>query len=148
MFMLLDFVFEMLLILGKVEFYGSVYGPLTLFAGTNHQFPLYEALFWGVFWTGATALRFFVDDRGRTLAERGVDELDIPPRRRTVIRQLALIGATWTCITVLYNLPWNFAGAQADTFPDNPPSYFLNGICGPDTPVPCPSGDSPIYKAP
>lgn len=146
-FMVLDFVLEMPLILIKAEFYGATIRQLTLFAGTNHQYPLYELLFWGALWTAASALRYYRDDKGRTLVERGVDGFDMAPGRTTLVRLLAIIGAAASIITVFYNLPWNFAAAQANDFPKDAPSYFLNGVCGPGSSNPCTGPDTPIYRS-
>ena len=42
-------------------------------AGTYYQWPVYEGLMWGGVQTALCCLRFFTDDRGRTIAERGLD---------------------------------------------------------------------------
>lgn len=128
-FIALDFVFEMAIILADVEKYTGTVRSLTLWAGTNHQFPLHEPVLWAAFWTGCSALRFFRDDRGLTFAERGVSELQLSQRGTMVVRQLALIGVATAAITVLYNLPWWMMSAHNDSYPQRLPSYFGNQVC-------------------
>lgn len=151
-FMAIDVFFESALVYLHVQAYTGSIGALTLWKGTNHQLPLYEILFWGLFWTGMSALRFFCDDRGLTIAERGLERLHLSTGRETALRQLALIGAGAAAITVLYNVPWALTSAHNDQFPQHLPSYLLNGVCSPN-PVdataelpPCPTDKTPVVR--
>ena len=130
-FAALDVVFESTLVWLHVQCYTGVIHGMTLWEGTDHQLPGYEVVFWAVFWTGMSALRFSRDDRGLTIAERGVASLRVAPRQATVIRLLAVIGAATAIITVLYNVPWQLASSHNNRFPTALPSYLLNGICAP-----------------
>ena len=61
-----DFVIEpIFFVYTEVWAYPGVIKDLSLFADTKYQFPLYEPFFMAVLYTGATALRWFTDDRGR-----------------------------------------------------------------------------------
>lgn len=151
-FLSLDTLFESALVHLHVYAYTGSIGSLTLWEGTDHQLPLYEPLFWAAFWTSLAALRFFRDDRGLTLAERGVSDLKLSPGKETALRQLALIGAGATAITVFYNLPWALTAAHNDQFPQRLPSYLLNGICSPDPAAAtnalpaCPNRTTPVTR--
>jgi len=50
--------------------YGSTVPELTMFAGTKHQFPVYEVISWCGTYTGLASLHYFRDDKGRSLFER------------------------------------------------------------------------------
>jgi hypothetical protein len=152
-FMALDFVVEAgVLIPFDVEAYtGSIHG-LTLWSGTSNQFPVYEMLYWGLFWTTCTALRFSRDDRGLTFVERGALDQRWSARRATVTRQLALIGAGSAALTVMFNVPWAITASHNNQFPQHLPSYFLNDICSPDAAAataevpPCPNKAASVYR--
>jgi hypothetical protein len=131
-FLVLEVCFETILVHIDAEAYTGAIHDLTLWAGSDNQLPLYEILFWAVFWTGMAAFRFFKDDRGYTFAERGADQLRLSPAKVTAVRQLALIGGGFAAITVLYNVPWMLTSSHNDSFPQDLPSYFVNGVCSPD----------------
>jgi hypothetical protein len=130
-FFVLDIAFESTLVWLHVQAYTGTIRGLVLWGGTNHQLPLYESLFWAMFWTGCTAVRYYRDDRGPTIAERGSLDLKISAKGQTAIRQLALIGLGAALITVLYNIPWALTSVHNNQFPKHLPSYLLNGICSP-----------------
>lgn len=151
-FLVLEFFFETILTHIGAEAYTGAIKNLTLWAGTDHQLPLYEILFWAVFWTGMAALRFYRDDRGLTVAERGVHELNLSTGKETALRQLALIGAGFGVITVLYNIPWALVSSHNNSFPQHLPSYFVNGVCSPDPAKataklpPCPNTSAATFR--
>jgi hypothetical protein len=151
-FMALDFVVESALIYFKVEAYTGSIRRLTLWSGSNHQFPVYEMLYWGLFWTALTALRFSRDDRGQTVVERGALDQRWSTRRATVMRQFALIGAGSATLTVAFNVPWAITASHNNQFPQHLPSYFLNDVCSPDAAAataevpPCPNAAAAVYR--
>src|SRR5437667_171266 len=61
-------------------------------AGKTYQFPLYEPFIFGLTWMAPGALRYFRDDKGRSVVERGIDESKISRRRANGLRLLAVIG--------------------------------------------------------
>ena len=71
-----DFVMEALFLLpfGLYTYPGAI-RAVSMFAGTYHQWPIYEGLMWGGVMTALSCLRFFTDDRGRTVVERGLDQV-------------------------------------------------------------------------
>ena len=72
----LDFVMEGLVMLpsGFYTYPGSI-RSVSFNAGTYHQWPVYEGLMWGGVQAALCCLRYFTDDRGRTVVERGLDRV-------------------------------------------------------------------------
>jgi hypothetical protein len=113
----------------------------TSITGDGHRLPLHSVAGGTIFFFSLTALRFFRDDTGRSIAERGT--------RRVVISQLALIGAFQLAL-LAGNVLINLGGFYADPYPAMPAS-FVNGMC--DAPGtsgtrygPCPG--SPGFRMP
>src|SRR5204862_250090 len=48
---------------------------LTVFGGNWYRIHLTEPMAWGTTWAAFALLRYFKDDKGRTIAERGVEQL-------------------------------------------------------------------------
>ena len=71
-----DFVMEALVMLpiGFYTYPGSI-RAVSFNAGTYYQWPIYEGLMWGGVQAALCCLRFFTDDRGRTIVERGLDQV-------------------------------------------------------------------------
>jgi len=83
---LLDFLIEVGLAHGHVLSYHSVIESWTLWPGTDHQFPIYESLVWGVTgWAPFVVLRWFRDDKGRSFVERGLDQMRISNKFKNVL---------------------------------------------------------------
>jgi hypothetical protein len=134
------------LLQGLYAFPGSIRW-LTLFHGHYYQFPVYEALLTGVFVGGWAAVRYFTDDKGRCVAERGLDRINGSPRKKGAIRVLAVCGLFNVVFFLGYNLPMGLIhGLYGDTWPKDiaTRSYFTNGLCGPGTDYACPSVANPI----
>ena len=112
---------------------------LSVFADTYHQYPIYEGLMWGAVQTAVCCLRYFTDDRGRTIVERGIDHVrggacdssssaSWPSSRRSAV-------ASSSCTTCLRS------GSACMPTPGprtHEASYFTGGICGDGTDMPCP----------
>ncbi len=127
---------------GAWAFPGAI-RSMTLWAGSRYQVPLYEPVLVGVWCSGIAAFRYFRDDRGLSLAERGVERLRLPQRARTPVRVLAVIGAMHFWYIASYFIPYNALAVKADTFPALP-SYLRAGICGTGTDYACPSEYVPV----
>ena len=128
-------------------FYTMPGGHLSLFPNSYHKFPLYENLVGAFWWTAWPTLRFFRNDRGETLAERGLTEMPASVRRKTALRLLALIAVFQVGYLVTYNLPiallwapdpgvWPRAVQQT--------SYFNDHLCGRATNRLCPGQGIPL----
>jgi hypothetical protein len=112
--------------------YMGVVRSLSLWPGTYYQYPMYSWLAWSVFWGLLVALRFFRDDRGQTIAERGIEHLRLTPRRTQAVRFLALVGLCNLMYAFLYCLPLNLFATHVDAFPRDvlDRSYLTSGLCG------------------
>jgi hypothetical protein len=124
-----------------INSYPGAWPGFSLYHGHYYQLPLMEALLTApTFWGGMAALLFFRDDRGRTIPERGIDDLALGRRARSWLRVLAFVGAvqviyfgyngTFAITQGLYASPW-----PKDVI-DRP--YFVNDHCGPGTRFDCP----------
>ena len=127
--------------------YAGGHGRL-LGEGNYWTLPVQEVLAFSMVFTGVTAIRYFVDDRGRTFAERGVDELAVSSRKRTGLRFLAVFGAVNLWLVVAYHLPNGLLALQANNWPTDVQnrSYLTNQICGQGTDRACPGPDVPIAR--
>jgi hypothetical protein len=146
--MFLDWACEHTMISYQLMSYLSTVPSLTLLAGSLYQFPLYEAFFFGgmVGFTGVVL--YFKDDKGYTFAERGVEKLRAAQTKgqRSVVRFLALMGLFHTAMFFFYSLPMQIFSINGGPFPSEVPSYLLNGVCGPETDVPCAGPGVPIAR--
>jgi hypothetical protein len=142
-----DFVMEALVMLpiGFYTYPGSI-RAVSFNAGTYYQWPIYEGLMWGGVQAALCCLRFFTDDRGRTLVERGLDSVRGGVAKQQFIRFLAIYAGVSACFFVLYNIPAQWIGMHSDPWPEDHQkrSYLNGGICGEGTDKPCPNPALPI----
>jgi Spirocyclase AveC-like len=142
-----DFVMEGLVMLpiGFYTYPGAI-RSVSFNAGTYYQWPIYEGLMWGGVQAALCCLRYFTDDRGRTVVERGLDNVRGGFARQQFTRFLAIFAAVSACFFVFYNVPAQWIGMHSDPWPEDHQkrSYFNGGICGDGTDVPCPNPVLPI----
>jgi hypothetical protein len=122
---------------------------ITLFHGKYYQYPLNESFFWGSAWTAMAALRYFTNDRGETLAERGSSKLRVTGGRSTLVRYFALLGIGMTTYLVVYTVPQaGYFSSHQSAWPQDiqKRSYFTNNACGPRTDMACPGPAVPIPR--
>lgn len=146
-FVVFDFIFEPpFMLLGLWVYPGSI-KSMTLFHGHYYQFPLYEPLIASMWWTAFASIRYFKNDRGQTLMERGIEHIRGGERKRTGLRMLACVGIVNVAF-LAYNIPAAFLGLYADEWPEDivKRAYFTTGYCGPTTAFACPGPDVPIHR--
>lgn len=147
-YVVFDLVLETAIVRTQLFSYASTVPSLTLFAGTKYQFPLYETVSWCSTYLGLACIHHFRDDRGRTLVERGIDNLRVSGRAKTFARFLAIMGACQLVMLVTYNIPYVYWGLHAGPTPkslaDAP--WRTAGVCGPRTSYACPNPHDPIAK--
>lgn len=147
-FCVFDLVLEAFITRTQLFSYGSVIPSLSLWAGTDHQFPLYETVSWAGTYTVLTCLHFFRDDRGRSLPERGVDRLGIRHGGlETFARYLAIMGVCQLAILFTYNIPYQLYAQHSvmpKVFVDR--EWRTAGVCGPKTAFDCPSRTAPLAR--
>ncbi len=143
----LDFIMEGLIFL-PIGFYvypGAI-RAVSINAGTYYQWPIYEGLMWGGVLTALCCLRFFTDDHGQTIVERGLDRVRGGFAKIQTARFLAIFAAVSACFFICYNLPAQWLAMHADPWPEDVQqrSYLTDGICGGDRDTPCPNPVLPI----
>jgi hypothetical protein len=106
--------------------------------------PVRNMLLFGVLFTGLSSLRFFRNDRGQTLVERGGDRLGLSAGKSLVMRFLAVLTGVQLIIGLGYHLPmalttlvWPDAKWHA-VMVEN--SFLNDSLCGVGTPRTCPGG--------
>lgn len=126
-----DFIFDFVLenlIIRTTQAYAFARTPpeLTLFAGSQFQFPIYESFLVAFVACAFTRLRMSAmdDPHGLSFIERGT--LDLPVALRQPMRCLAAIGFSATVLVLVYHLPFNWIGLGGTSTIDLP-SYMLAG---------------------
>jgi hypothetical protein len=119
-----------------------------LFAGTYHQFTINEFLPVSATLTAVACIRHFRDDRGRMLAERGVDDLKISSNKRLGLRILAVVGIVHVAMFACYTMPNLIFGMNARAWPADVQkrSYLTDYICGDGTDRTCPGPQIPNLR--
>ena len=146
--MVMDVILEPLwLRFGLISYPGAIEG-WTLFHGKYYQYPLYQAPLAALFFGSFACLRYFKNDRGETLAERGLSTFRLSPGRKTGLRILAVIGACNLCFALGYNVPAQIFAIHSDVWPEDitKRSYLTDGLCGPGTDYACPGPGTPINR--
>ena len=142
-----DFIMEgcVLLPLGLYAYPGAI-RSVSINAGTYYQWPVYEGVMWGAVQAGFCCLRFFTDDRGQTLVERGLDRVGGGAVKQQFTRFLAIFAAVSALFFFFYNVPAQWMGMHADPWPEDvlKRSYFSGYVCGEGSNRPCPHPSLPI----
>ncbi len=122
----LDFVMEagFMLPFGLYTYPGAI-RSVSLFAGTYHQWPIYEGLMWGGVQTAMCCLRYFTDDRGRTVVERGLDHVRGGTVKQQFVRFLAIFAAVSGCFFFFYNVPAQWIAHALRPLARRPPEALL-----------------------
>jgi len=122
-----DVVVENLVIrLGHGYAFARTPASLTINAGSQFQFPIYEMVSVAILGVLFTGLRLSAVDSpdGLSYVERGFQRLR--PGLQAPVRWLAIIGWCITTLFVVYHLPFQFFGMTGDSMADLP-SYMLPG---------------------
>lgn len=118
--------------------YDGAIRSVSIWAGHYYQFPIYEALMMASFWSGGALLLYYKDDKGLTVAERGVDEVRASGTRRTFVRFLAILGYMAAVFVTTYELPAYLLALHRDARPaDAYVGHLTNMMCGPGTEYAC-----------
>lgn len=142
---LLDIVVEGLFFM-RLGFWSYAGGHAPLFFGdTYYKYPLQVLIGSGIFFSVGPCLRYFVNDRGETLGERGVGNLALTPRLKIALRFLAVIATLHLSLLVLYHMPQAVIANSASAWPKDVQmrSYFTHGLCGPIADRACPGPGVP-----
>jgi hypothetical protein len=141
----IDFVLEGILFL-PLGFYSYAGGHWAIFPDAYHKFPAHEAVFAGSMFAVMSSVRYFTDDRGNSLAERGIERVKAPPAARAGLRFLAIFGTFSVIVLAFYNIPTAIMAAHSTAWPRDVQkrSYLLDHICGAGTVRACPGPGVPI----
>ena len=122
---LLSFVMEVgiLFRLTQAGAYVRTWESLTLWAGTQYQFPLYEPLFFSTWVFGFVYLHLTYRDRGTTFLHKGLERIQ-HPGTRTAVLFLASAGFQSVWCVAAYFGPWALQAVHADSVLTNLPSYL------------------------
>jgi hypothetical protein len=133
--------------LGFYSYPGAI-SWLTLNHGHYYQYPLYEGFFVACLCTAWAAIRFFRDDKGYTLAERGIDDVRASGKKKTALRFLGLMGACQVALFLMYNGPLMLLSLYSSPWPADIQnrSYLTNGLCGTGSGYACPGPEIPINR--
>jgi Spirocyclase AveC-like len=106
--------------------YAQTNGYLTLFPGSQYQYPVYESIYTGLLAVAFTYVRMSAHESadGVSCIERGFERWR--PGLQTPIRLLAVCGFSAAALLFLYHLPFNWLGVGGTSFADLP-SYMLAG---------------------
>lgn len=145
-------------VLADIVIEGIINAPLGLYAfsgghwlingGHYYQYPIHEGIFGGAVFCSFVCLRYFTNDRGETLAERGVSSLKISQGKKNWLRAFAIIAAVHIGFLLTYHLPSAIFAVNTTKWPSDVVnrSYFTNGICGPAVNRACPGPGVPISR--
>lgn len=143
----LDLIVEqMWLRLGNYAYPGGVWKGFSLWYGHRYQFPLYGSLLLGGLLAAIAALRYFRNDKGQTLAERGIERVQFrTSNQKGWVRFLSIFGLIQILMLVMNVLFLVVVQWQSD-WPASiqTRSYFTNGYCGPGTRYACPGDNIPV----
>ena len=133
----------------NLGFYVMQGGRSSFFPDSYSKFPLLEPVFIATLLTPVVALRFFRNDRGETLVERGVNRLAVSDGRKVLLRALALIGFIQVNYLLMYNIPVaTYMGAKPGVWPQQVQAlpYLTDGLCGATTDRLCPGPGVPLTQ--
>jgi hypothetical protein len=124
---LFDVVLELLINMASQAYgWSSTISWLTLFGNEPYRFPVYEGVFGSFVFAPAAILLFFLDDRGRSVVEHGIERVRGGSAKRNVIRVLAVAGVL-NLGFLGYDLPVIWIGLHTDRH-YTLPSYLSNGM--------------------
>jgi Spirocyclase AveC-like len=132
--------------LGVWEYPGGR-GP-AIFSGTYHAFPLNEIVTVSATFTAVACLRYFRNDRGQTLVERGSEHLRMSERTQMAVRALAVFAGVHVALFVTYNVPNYWIGTHSKEWHQDliDRAYFTDGLCGAGTDRACPGPGVPLGR--
>ena len=144
--MVIDTAIEGTLVWFQIEAYPGAVRAYSLFPGTPQQFPLSEALLWGLNMMTSTLLLTFRADNGQTIVERGSERYSKQPFKQNAVRLLAVVAFVQMGQLVTWVIPQQWFATHGDPWPEMP-SYMNTNVCGKGTEFPCPAPGVPISRA-
>lgn len=143
---LLDAIMEVAFLRMRVYGYPGADQSLSLFPGHFYQYPVYVGVTTALFWFAMATLVYYVDDKGHSWAERGIEKLRVGSRMRTFVRWLALVGACQLIFIVSYFIPSWLWYSHHSPIPADTPAYMINNVCGKAAGFPCGGAGIPFPR--
>ena len=117
-------------------------------SGHFYQMPISNVVLGAATWLAIACVRYFRNDKGYMLCERGAEKIDSRARRE-IFRFLGTLAAIFTVFVLCYQVPqmlWQ--GAHPGSWSvDERYSYFTNHLCGPGTDRACPGPGVPASSS-
>jgi hypothetical protein len=132
--------------LGVFEYPG---GHWALFGQHSyHKYPVQELVTVCGAFTAVACLRFFLNDRGQSVVERGLDEVKGSAGRKIGLRLLATITFVNLAMFCCYTIPNTLLSINQPSWPKDlqQRSYLTNFVCGAGTNRVCPGPATPIVR--
>lgn len=144
--MLADYTLEFSWVSMGLYHYAGINEYLSVFDDSRFKFPLFEGPLIGWLLSLWTAILYYRNDKGETLAERGLSEVRFAGGKRTLLRFLALSGMTNMMFILGYSMTSLFFQYHAGPWPEETQerSYFTNGLCAGDTTIVCGTPNMPV----
>jgi hypothetical protein len=122
-------------------------GP-AMFPGTYHAFPVNEIITVSTTFTAVACLRYFRNDRGQTLVERGSELLRMSAGKQAVVRALAVLAGVHVALFITYTIPNTWIGMHSKEWQRDllDRSYLTDGLCGAGTDRACPGPGVPLSR--
>lgn len=141
-----DLILEPIWMMLGLDTWAGGIDSVSMFNEHYFKYPVYEGVCWGTLWAAVSCVRYFKNDKGETLAERGSSTLKTSTKNLNLLKLLAVIGILNTLYFGIYNLPFQWFATHAST-PNQDllsRSYLLSGTCGPGTTYACPGPEIPL----
>ena len=134
--------------IGMYHYGGAPHGNWTILRGRFFQLPLSQCLINPFFMLCFISVRYFVNDRGECLADRGTHGLGLSPRQLSMVRFLGCVGAMNLAFMLGYSIPVQLVAVHAGQWPREiqERSYFTTGLCGAGTTYACGGAQLPIPR--
>jgi Spirocyclase AveC-like len=116
-----------LMLAGTFAWPGAIKG-ITLFYGEPYQFPMTEGVLFGATIVSGGVLRYFRDDKGATLVERGIEQLRVGTGAKTTVKFFAIFGFMHLFMALVYSLPMAISSMYA-TVNQRFPAHLENNMC-------------------
>lgn len=139
-----DFVCEHFPARAQIWSFQRVVESWSLWGGHYYQYPIYEGIFFGGMAVAMASTLYFVNDKGQTFVDRGVEKVKAGPVGKAALRFFAMLGLFELFFLFLYNAPIQFISMHADPMPEDMPAHLRPGLCGEGTEYVCASKDLPI----
>jgi hypothetical protein len=112
------------------------------------KYPLEEMITIVPVFTAAACLRFFLNDRGQTVVERGLDEVSGSASRKLLLRVLATVAFVNVAMACFYTIPNTVLSVDQPSWPHGlqQRSYLTDGVCGAGTNRVCPGPTVPVVR--